>query len=477
MHYIRVTYARIYKVIHEQATEKPHKSIIGIILRIDNFIYLSTMHASFEIEQKPLDIQAVFQFRQLKNLLRYLDEKSPFYKRKFQETSMDFSKVKSIEDIILLPTTSKEDLQIYNLDFLCVPKCEIREYTTTSGTLGNPVTIALSKNDLERLAYNEKLSFQNIGLRKNDIVQLMLTMDRQFMAGIAYYKGLETLDSAIVRSGPGLPKLQWEIINRFETTTLVCVPSFLLKMLAEKPEGFSLENCSVKKILAIGESLRNEFLQENALAKNILKKWDIDLFGTYASTEMQTAFTECTAKQGGHHHPELIIVELLDEAGFPVNSGEAGEVTITTIGVEAMPLLRYRTGDICKAYYEPCSCGKKTMRLGPVLARKKQMIKYKGTSLYPSSLTDLIVQAEEVEEFVLQISKDEMEQDCLTFYLQTPLSVTEINQKLKPVFQQKIRVVPEIRILNPDEMKKMQFPNNSRKPQKIQDLRMNENIK
>ena len=429
-----------------------------------------------DIEQQSLAIQADFQLKKLRELLIYLKDKSPFYKKKFLDHSIDFSTIKSLNDLEHLPTTNKEDLQQHNLDFLCIPSADIREYVITSGTLGAPVTIALSENDLKRLAYNELLSFQSIGVNKTDIVQLMLTLDRQFMAGIAYYKGLEATEAAIIRAGPGLPQLQWEIINRHQTSTLVCVPSFLLKLISEKPEHLQLENCSVKKVLAIGESLRNEDLKENALSQNILSKWNVELYNTYASTEMQTAFTECSARQGGHHHPELIILELLDEDGLTVNANEPGEVTITTLGVEAMPLLRYRTGDICKGYYDACSCGRKTMRLGPVLARKKQMIKYKGTSIYPSAFTDIISGINEIEEYVLQISKDNLEQDCLKLYLQTKLKEIEIQNLLRPVFQQKIRVIPEFEVINSQEMKALQFKNNSRKPLKIQDLRIETTI-
>jgi phenylacetate-CoA ligase len=423
------------------------------------------------IEKESLVTRQGFQFEKLKTLLAYLQFNSPFYQRRFKEKQVDLSGIRSLQDIIKLPLTDKEDLQQFNSDFLCVPLSEIREYTCTSGTLGNPVTIALSEKDLQRLAYNERLSFQGIGLGKNDTVQLMLTMDRQFMAGMAYYSGIRETGAVAVRSGPGLPAMQWDSIQRYGTTTLVTVPSFLLRLIAEKPEGYSLKDSSVQKVLAIGESLKNEQLEDNALAKAILNKWEIQLFNTYASTEMQTAFTECSERKGGHHHPELLIVELLDDDGVPVKEDEAGEVTVTTLGVEAMPLLRYRTGDMCRAYYEPCACGRNTMRLGPVLARKKQMIKYKGTTLFPSTAIEIIMQTEAIEDYVLQISKDPQEQDCLTFYLQTKSQPEYILALLRPLFQHKLRVVPEIRFLDAAGMKALQYPNQSRKPVKILDLR------
>lgn len=429
------------------------------------------MHLFPHIEGQDYVIQQDFQMKKLKVLLNYLQQNSPYYQKKFKEYAIEIQSIKTLNDLHLLPTTCKEDLQQHQQEFLCIPVEQVREYTSTSGSLGKPVIIAMSKNDLDRLAYNEMLSFQLMGLTEKDVVQLMLTLDRQFMAGMAYYKGLEKIGAAIIRNGPGLVQLQWETIAQLKPSVLISVPSFLLKMLAEKPVQFNLQECSVQKILLIGESIRTEELKKNPLLNSIFSKWPVKLFGTYASTEMQTAFTECEEGHGGHHHPELILVEILDEEGIAVAPGEAGEVVITTLGVEAMPLLRYRTGDICKAYYDPCKCGRKTMRLGPVLGRKKQMIKYKGTSIYPSSILEILTQIEEIEEYVFKIQKDVLGQDQLTVYISTPCRESDLVEKLRPLFQQKIRVIPEIRFLKKEELTEMQFKSGNRKPVRIQDLR------
>src|SRR4030095_1757925 len=126
------------------------------------------------------------------------------------------------------------------------------------------------------------------------------------------------------------------------------------------------------------------------------------LYSTYASTEMQTAFTECSQGRGGHLQPELVIAELLDENEKPVPSGTSGEVTITTLGLEAMPLLRYKTGDICIAHHEPCSCGRNSLRLSPVIGRKKQMIKYKGTTLFLPALSDILNDMKDIYDYVVE---------------------------------------------------------------------------
>ncbi len=211
---------------------------------------------------------------------------------------------------------------------------------------------------------NEYNSFVCAGSKQEDVFQLMLTLDRQFMAGMAYHSGIRKLGAGIIRVGPGVPSLQLETIFRLKPTVLVAVPSFILKLIQYAADHkLDLSGSSVKKAICIGENIRMPDFSLNVLGKKITENWDLKLYSTYASTEMQTAFTECEAGMGGHHQPELVIVELLDAQGLPVKKGEAGEVTISTLGVEAMPLLRYKTGDLCIAHEESCVCGRHTMRL------------------------------------------------------------------------------------------------------------------
>ena len=144
----------------------------------------------------------------------------------------------------------------------------------------------------------------------------------------------------------------------------------------------------MKSIVCIGEPVRNADFTLNELGKRITSQWDVKLYSTYASTEMGAAFTECEYGLGGHLHPELLILEVVNEKGKAVKEGEIGEVVITTLGVEGMPLLRYKTGDLCNVYYSPCKCGRHTTRLGPVVGRQQQMIKFKGTTIFPAAIFD-----------------------------------------------------------------------------------------
>lgn len=413
-----------------------------------------------------------FQEEKLQQLLAYLEENSPFYKRLFKEKNINVGEIRTLEDLQKIPVTTKNDLQQYNHDFFCITPDKIVDYSTTSGTLGDPVTFGLSDGDLERLAYNEAISFACAGIQKGDVVQMITTIDKRFMAGLAYFLGLRKMGASVVRMGPGIPELQWDSIFRYKPKYLITVPSFLLKMIdyAEK-HGLDYKNSSVYGAVCIGESIKNQDFTDNILSQKIKEKWDIKLFSTYASTEMSTAFTECEYQIGGHHHPELIITEILDDEGNIVKEGESGELTITTLGVEAIPLLRFKTGDIVKAHYEPCECGRNTMRLGPVIGRKQQMIKYKGTTLYPPAMNDILNDFNNILCYQIMIQANEIGLDEIIIKLSTDQENENFVNEVRDHFRAKLRVSPKIEIIDFDILSKTVFNPNSRKPITFIDLR------
>jgi phenylacetate-CoA ligase len=413
------------------------------------------------------------QEQKLQALLAHLSQNSPFYREMFARHRIDIATIKTLDDLRRIPTTHKEDLQRRNTDFLCVPKDQVIEYASTSGTLGSPVTIGLTENDLNRLTLNEYNSFVCADGSREDIYQLMLTLDRQFMAGIAYYSGLRRLGAGIIRLGPGVPSLQLETIQRLQPTAIVAVPSFILKLIqAAKDHHIDLNQTSVKKAICIGENIRNTDFSLNILGKKITDAWDIKLYSTYASTEMQTAFTECGEGQGGHLQADLVIAEILDEDNNPVQANTPGELTITTLGVEGMPLLRYKTGDMCMYYAEPCACGRTTMRLSPIIGRKKQMIKFKGTTLYPPAMFDLLNEMEEVLDYVVEVYSNEIGMDEVLLHLVPQDNSKACDNRIRAYLQARLRVSPHVAYVSAEQIQQMQFPEGMRKAVKFVDKRV-----
>lgn len=418
-----------------------------------------------DIETKSLNEIQQFQEKKLVQLLSYVNTYSKFYQSRFKENGIDISKINTIEDLQTIPVTTKDDLYNHNQDFICVETEKIIDYVTTSGTLGDPLTFVLTDKDLDRLAYNEHISLACAGGTKHDIYQLMTTIDRRFMAGMAYFMGIKQMGAGVVRVGNGMPEFQWDTIKRLKPTIAIAVPSFLLKLIEfAEQNNIDYKNCSIKKIVCIGEPIRNEDFSYNTLGKRITDKWPIDLFSTYASTEMGAAFTECREGKGGHHHPELLIVEFLDDNNQPVPKGEAGELTVTTLDVEGMPLIRFKTGDICKAHYEACSCGRTTLRVSPILGRKQQMIKFKGTSLYPPALYDILNTVPYIKNYIVEVYTNDIGTDEIVINIGAINPPENFDKDLKDHFRAKLRVAPSIVLESPENISKRQFPEMSRKP-------------
>ncbi|MNE52295.1 Phenylacetate-coenzyme A ligase [compost metagenome] len=227
-------------------------------------------------------IENNIQFQQVVHTLDYVLTHSLFYQRHFSKAALENV---TPETFRMLPFTNKEDLSLNNRDFLCVSPNQIAEYVTTSGTSGKPVTIYLTKKDLLRLAKNEKESFELTGAKAGDLFQLMTTIDKQFMAGLAYYLGVQELNAGMIRIGPGVPALQWNSILENKPTILIAVPSFLINLIDyAKQNGININESSVRSVICIGEPIREDDLSENVLAKRIHADWNIELFSTYAST-------------------------------------------------------------------------------------------------------------------------------------------------------------------------------------------------
>ena len=258
--------------------------------------------------------------KELKSAIDYAVKHSPYYRKQLSGIYAPNEPL-TLEKYRQFPFTHKQDIAENNADFCCVERSQIAEYVTTSGTSGEPVTIYLTKNDLERLAENERFSLALMDGSSDDLYQLLTTIDKQFMAGIAYYLGVQKLNAGMIRLGPGIVSAQWNSILKNKPTKLIAVPSFILALLdyADK-NNIDYNATSVNGIVCIGEPIRTSDFALNELGRKICDRWNVNLYSTYASTEMATAFSECTAQQGGHQNEQLVFLEVLNEAGEQVKN-------------------------------------------------------------------------------------------------------------------------------------------------------------
>ena len=376
--------------------------------------------------------------------LNYCVQNSKFYKNHYRNT--DLSKIKGIDDISKLPFTTKDDIADYSHDFQCVADKDIIEIATTSGSTGKPLMLKYTKKDLERLALNEQLAFHNAGMDENDKVLITVTIDKCFIAGLAYYIGLNSIGAASVRVGPRSPELLIKMAEVTAPTAIIGVPTYLDKVFdIAAEEGSESVFKTVKKLICIGEPVKEKDLSLNAIGKRLKQKYNADIFSTYGITELAVSFCECRLSKGGHIHPELIHVEIVDDDGNPVPDGVEGEVVATTFNVEGMPLIRFKTGDISFIVDDGlCRCGLRSKRLGPVTGRKKQKLKIKGTSVYPQMIINVMEEIDYIDNFVLIATSDTTLSDHLEVRCSLKSGVSDKTKEIMAKLKGNLKVTPNV---------------------------------
>jgi phenylacetate-CoA ligase len=201
------------------------------------------------------------------------------------------------------------------------------------------------------------------------------------------------------------------------------------------------------------------------------KSWGAKVFSTYGVTELAASLCECEAGRGGHLHPELLHLEALDEQGRAVPDGEIGELTATTFGVEAMPVIRYRTGDFAALHRAPCACGRRTLRVGPIVGRKNQRLKIKGTTVFPSALKAVLDAVPEISSYAIVARRGENFSDDVEIKFSSAADPTKIISTLKELFQGAAKVIPRLTAAAPAEIEQLQLPDGARKRRYFVDLR------
>lgn len=408
----------------------------------------------------------------LLNTLSYLSEYSPYYKKLLASHSRRPLEEWTWEIFRALPLTTKSHLIRHPEDLICVSSRRIKEWTSTSGTTGEPLYVPLTEGDLRRLAHNEAWTFRMAGLRRGDVLQICITLDKRFMAGLAYWLGARKAGITVVRMGPGVLPLQWQTMCQRQVTALLAVPSFIPRLLEyARSQGIDPRSLSVHTLIAVGEPTLEDTCKPNALCQSIIQRWPLNIVSTYASTELQTAYTECPQHTGLHAQDDLVYTEILDDEGRPAEEGQAGQLVFTHIGVEAMPLLRYATGDIVRVWRSPCPCGLTSLRIGPVMGRRELRLKVNGTTVYPEQYVRLLNDCGFSQQFQLVITHEKEQHDKLTLFISEKAQLNVTPDFFSRTLRDHNLPMPEIHWIPDDVIVKKLFPELKRKPQVILDLR------
>jgi len=332
------------------------------------------------------------QLRRLKSVAEKVYRNVPFYHRKFQEAGVAPEDIKSLADISRLPTTRKQDLRDnYPFGLFAVPREEVVRVHASSGTTGKPTVVGYTARDIETWSDLMARDFVMVGVEKKDIFQNAVNYGF-FTGGLGVHYGIERMGAMAVPSGVGNTERQLEIMMDFGVTILHCTPSYALYLAETAKARGVVEKLSLRIGCFGAEPWSDESRRELEEALNI-KAYD-----SYGLSEMMgpgVAF-ECQEQDGLHIWEDHFLIEILDKSEQPCAPGEPGELVITSLTKEAMPLIRYHTGDVTYIMEESCPCGRTSRKLHRFLGRADDMLIVRGINVFPSQIEDVLVSIPEI---------------------------------------------------------------------------------
>lgn len=351
------------------------------------------------------------QLDRLKKTVERVYENVPFYKERFDQIGFKPQHIKELKDLENIPFTVKEDLRTnYPYEMFAVPINQIVRLHASSGTTGKPTVVGYTKNDLKTWSELVARMVVETGVNEDDIAQISFGYGL-FTGAFGLHYGLERLGATVVPISTGNTERQIRLMKDFRSTVLVSTPSYAMYMaeVAEKL-GFKPEQLSLRIGLFGSEASTDEMLSE------LERKWGILATENYGLSEVMGPGIsgDCYMKCGMHIAEDHFIPEIIDpDTGQVLPPGEEGELVLTTITKEGLPILRYRTRDITSLNYEPCPCGRTLVRMSKVQGRTDDMLIIKGVNVFPSQIESVLMSIEDIAPHYEIIVKRERYLDIL----------------------------------------------------------------
>ena len=426
-----------------------------------------------EIETMPREQLRELQLNRLKKTIR-IAAHSPYYKKVFSEYGITEDTIQTQEDIRKIPFTTKADMRA-NYPFGLVAG-NMREdgvrIHSSSGTTGTPTVIVHSQHDLDSWANLIARCLYTVGIRKTDVFQNSSGYG-MFTGGLGFQYGAERLGALTVPAAAGNSKRQIKFITDFKTTALHAIPSYAIR-LAEVfvSEGIDPTSTSLRTLVIGAEPHTDE------QRKKIERLLGVKAYNSFGMTEMNgpgVAF-ECTEQNGMHIWEDCYLIEIINpETGEPVPDGEIGEMVLTTLDREMMPLLRYRTRDLTRILPGECPCGRTHRRIDRIKGRSDDMFIIKGVNIFPMQVEKILVQYPQLgsnylitletvdnqDEMVVEVELNDL---CVDSYIELDQMRKEITRQLKD----EILVTPKVKLVKKDTL-----PQSEGKAVRVRDLRDN----
>jgi phenylacetate-CoA ligase len=393
----------------------------------------------------PLKDLHALQEDRLKSVVRYVYDHSAFYRRRFREAGVEPGAIKPRADITKLPFTRKVDLRDnYPTGMFSAPKSQVVRYHVSSGTTGKPTVVGYTKGDIETWSESLARALTSIGLDSDDVVQVGYGYGL-FTGGLGLHYGAERIGAAVLPVGTGNTERQIELMQDLDTTAIACTPSYFLHIMevAEKM-GISIEKDTKLKAGIFGAepwSLETRKRIEDATG---IKAYDI-----YGTSEISgPLFTECHVQKGIHIWADMFLTEVIDpKTDEPVQDGECGELVFTTLHKFALPLIRYRIGDLTIMNSEPCECGRTHPRIMRILGRTDDMLIIRGINVFPSQVESVLMKIPEVGDHWEIIVDRKGPLDMMT--VRVELTETGFSDKIGDLMMLKKKVSKELKsVLN-----------------------------
>lgn len=357
-----------------------------------------------EFECMPVEKLQEFQLEKLKETVAWVNEKVPFYNKKFKEMKIAPKDIQSLEDVAKLPFTVKDDLRDnYPFGLCAVPLNEVVRVHASSGTTGKPITGPYTADDLEQWTECMARNFWGAGVRPEDLVQNAYGHGL-FTGGLGFHQGGSRLGCTMVPTGAGMTERQITLMKDFGSNVLCCTPSYALTI-AERAEEMNIDI----KALPLRVGIFGAEPWTVPMRQEIEERLKIKAMEAYGLTEIggPGVSFDCEVQDGLHINEDHYLAEIVDPTTFePVPLGEKGELIFTSLQRRAMPMIRYRTKDITRLRRETCACGRTLIKMDKLSGRSDDMLIISGVNVFPSQVEALLLDIDEVEpQYIIVVRK------------------------------------------------------------------------
>ncbi|MHC1592820.1 MAG: phenylacetate--CoA ligase family protein [Methermicoccaceae archaeon] len=364
------------------------------------------------VERMPEDELRELQSKKLRTLVDYVYHHSQFYRQRLDEAGISPEQINGIEDITRLPFTRKQDLRdTYPMGMFCVSQPQVVRFHASSGTTGKPTVVGYTHHDLDNWNTSLARALTSIGCGRRDVFQVGYGYGL-FTGGLGLHYGSEMIGASVLPMGAGNTARQIELMQDLHTTAVACTPSYFLHMV-EVARDMGVD---IREDTALERGVFGAEPWSDETRRRIEKESGIDAYDIYGTSELSgPLFTECSYKHGIHVWGDMFYPEVIDpETGEQLGEGEKGELVITTLDKEALPLIRYRLGDITILESEKCECGRTHPRIMRILGRSDDMLVVRGVNIFPSQIEDVLMGVSEIGEHFQIIVDREGALDVMT---------------------------------------------------------------